>query len=87
MNTVLNSLFYVSGYEFGSELFLGVFSNNISKGTHKCWDFGIYCSLCNLVSPRTDYHLEVDFGSDGELEIIQDDRSLAASMWNVRSNE
>lgn len=24
---------------------------------------------------------------DGELEIIQDDRSLAASMWNVRSNE
>jgi hypothetical protein len=58
-----------------------------SKGTHKCWDFGIYCSLCNLVSPRTDYHLEIDFGSDGDIEIIQDDRSLAASMWNVRSNE
>ena len=31
MNTILNSLFYVSGYEFGSELFLGVFSNNINE--------------------------------------------------------
>ena len=31
MNTILNSLFYVSGYEFGSECFLGVFSNNINE--------------------------------------------------------
>lgn len=31
MNTILNSLFYVIGYEFGSELFLGVFSNNINE--------------------------------------------------------
>lgn len=31
MNTTLNSLFYVSGYEFGSELFLGVFSNDINE--------------------------------------------------------
>lgn len=31
MNTILNSLFYVSGYEFGSELFLGVFSNDINE--------------------------------------------------------
>ena len=31
MNTILNSLFYISGYEFGSELFLGVFSNNINE--------------------------------------------------------
>ena len=31
MNTNLNSLFYVSGYEFGSELFLGVFSNDINE--------------------------------------------------------
>ena len=31
MNTILNTLFYVSGYEFGSELFLGVFSNNINE--------------------------------------------------------
>lgn len=31
MNTILNSLFYVSGYEFGSELFLGVFNNNINE--------------------------------------------------------
>lgn len=31
MNTILNSLFYVSGYEFGSELFLGVFNNSINE--------------------------------------------------------
>lgn len=31
MNTILNSLFYVSGYEFGSELFLGVFRNDINE--------------------------------------------------------
>lgn len=31
MNTILNSLFYVSGYEFGLELFFGVFSNNINE--------------------------------------------------------
>lgn len=31
MNTILNTLFYVSGYEFGSELFLGVFNNNINE--------------------------------------------------------
>lgn len=31
MNTILNTLFYVSGYEFGSECFLGVFSNNINE--------------------------------------------------------
>lgn len=31
MNTILNSLFYVSGYEFGSELLLGVFNNNINE--------------------------------------------------------
>lgn len=35
MNTILNSLFYVSGYEFGSELFLGVFSNNINEVIEK----------------------------------------------------
>ena len=31
MNTILNSLFYASGYEFGSECFLGAFSNNINE--------------------------------------------------------
>ena len=31
MNTILNSLIYVSGYEFGWEIFLGVFSNNINE--------------------------------------------------------
>ena len=31
MNTILNSLFYVCGREFGSECFLGVFSNNVNE--------------------------------------------------------
>ena len=42
-------------------------------------------SVRYIVSPRTDYHLEVNFDSDGELEILHDDRSLAATMWNERS--
>ena len=31
MNTILKSLFYVSGNEISSKCFLGVFSNNINE--------------------------------------------------------
>lgn len=59
--------------------------SSVSAGPRRWWNFGISCALCGIVSPRTDYHLEVNFGSDGELEILHDDRSLAATMWNERS--
>lgn len=53
-------------------------------GTHRGWQFGVYCSQCDIVSARTDYLLDIDFSGDGEIVILQDDRPSALETWNRR---
>lgn len=55
-----------------------------SNGTHRGWDFGVYCSQCDITLSRTDYKLDVDFNNNGELEVLQDDRPNAVEAWNRR---
>lgn len=54
----------------------------ISRG----WNFGIYCTKCDVTSPKTDYNLEVQLDSSGEIKISVDERPLAIEAWNRRDD-
>lgn len=61
---------------------------DISRGATRGWEFGIYCTRCDVTTPSTCYKLEIQLGARGEIETPVDDRAKAASDWNRRvSNE
>ena len=58
----------------------------ISEGVTRGWEFGIFCTRCNVITPITNYELEIQLGDDGEIKTLVDDRAKAASDWNRRAN-
>ena len=59
---------------------------SVSRGVTRGWEFGIYCSKCNVTTPRTNYILEVQLDELGDLTTIRDERSLAITAWNRRAD-
>lgn len=58
-----------------------------AKGIHHNGEFGVYCSQCYVTSPRTDYQLELELGSKGQLVVVKDERPQALEAWNRRAND
>lgn len=56
------------------------------RGVERGYSFGIYCTKCDLVLPRTNYSVEFQLNADGEIEMITDERLLAAEAWNRRAD-
>ncbi len=56
------------------------------RGTTRGWEFGIYCTRCNVTTPSTCYELAIELGDRGEIKTLVDDRAKAASDWNRRAN-
>ena len=54
------------------------------KGVSSGWEFGIYCTKCDVTTPRTDYKVEITFDGSGGIITINDERPLAADTWNRR---
>lgn len=48
------------------------------------WQFGIYCSECNLTMPKTDYQVQVQLNEFGDVVTIVDERDKAIEAWNRR---
>lgn len=57
------------------------------RGVTRGWEFGIFCSKCDVTTPRTNYRLEVQFEYYGELHTIIDERLEAIEAWNRRVGE
>lgn len=59
---------------------------NISRGITRGWEFGIYCSKCDVTTPKTNYRLEVQLGESGDIKVHEDERLSAAELWNRRAD-
>jgi hypothetical protein len=57
------------------------------RGTTRGWEFGTYCTRCNVTTPSTCYELEIELGDRGEIKTLVDDRAKATSDWNRRAND
>lgn len=55
-----------------------------ARGDMRGWEFGVYCTKCDITSPVTNYKLEYEFLSSGEIKALVDDRQRAANDWNRR---
>lgn len=66
-----------------AKFFTKIFSQ---KGISRDWQFGIYCTRCDVTTPRTDYKIEISFESNGEIKTTIDEREIAAEAWNRRSD-
>lgn len=55
-----------------------------AEGFDRGWHFGIFCTKCDVTTPRTDYKLAVEFTDSGELLAVVDERPLAVETWNRR---
>lgn len=49
------------------------------------YSFGIYCTKCDITTPKTNYSIEFQLNGNGEIEAIIDERSLAIKAWNRRA--
>lgn len=66
-----------------AKFFTKTFSQNgISRG----WEFGVFCTGCDVQTPRSDYKVEITFESNGEIKNTTDERQLAADTWNRRAD-
>jgi hypothetical protein len=59
----------------------------VAKRKQAGWRFGIYCTKCGVVFPKTDYRVEMTFSDDGEIKPTIDEREIAAEAWNRRVND
>ena len=57
------------------------------RGITRGWNFGIWCSKCNVSTPKTNYALEIQLDDTGEITTIVDERLLAIESWNRRTHE
>lgn len=53
-------------------------------GEVRGWQFGIFCSRCDVTTPRRDYKIELSFEGSGEIKTIIDERENAIEAWNRR---
>lgn len=54
------------------------------RGIIRGWNFGIYCSKCDITTPKTNYILEIQLDEMGEIITVIDERPLAIEAWNRR---
>lgn len=54
------------------------------RGIIRGWNFGIYCSKCDIATPKTNYILEIQLDEMGEIITVIDERPLAIEAWNRR---
>lgn len=66
-----------------AKFFSKIFSE---RGTTRGWNFGIYCTKCNVTTARTDYSVEVKLNDDGNIFVLVDERYEATKAWNRRSD-
>lgn len=61
-------------------------TNNVSD--HYCvgFDFEVGCEDCGMVLPGR-YKLRFTLSEDGEPNILNDERSVAAEKWNKRAGQ
>lgn len=57
------------------------------KGESRGWGFGIFCTRCNVKTPKSDYKVEISFCSNGEIKQTLDERAKAVEAWNGRTND
>ncbi len=51
------------------------------------YTFGIFCTKCDVTTPKTDYVIEFHMNGDGEIEMMIDERLLAIEAWNRRVDD
>lgn len=59
---------------------------SFEHGTRRGWKFGIYCTKCDITTPKNDYTVEVEFSDYGEVIIVTDERPAAIEKWNLRTH-
>lgn len=55
------------------------------RGLSRGYDFGIYCTKCDIITPKTNYELDLQLSDLGEIEFIKDERAEAIEAWNRRA--
>lgn len=58
----------------------------VERGLTRGWEFGIFCSKCNVATAKTNYRLEVRLGDLGRITEIVDERQIAIDAWNRRAD-
>lgn len=54
------------------------------RGITRGWQFGIYCSKCEITTPKTNYQVEVQLNEFGDIVTTNDERDKAIETWNRR---
>lgn len=57
----------------------------MERGITRGYNFGIYCTKCDITLPKRNYVIEFEMSSDdGELKVTTDERPQAIEAWNRR---
>lgn len=67
----------------GGEPYFHISSSGYGSGGMKIFNFQIRCRDCKISYPKS-YSLEVDMDTNGELNLIKDERKEAIEAWNKR---
>lgn len=55
------------------------------RGLTRGFNFGIYCTRCDVTTPRTNYKLEIQMDEYGNIFEEIDERPNAIEAWNRRA--
>lgn len=61
--------------------------SHMERGMTRGYTFGIFCTKCDVTTPKTDYVIEFHMNGDGEIEMMIDERLLAIEAWNRRVDD
>lgn len=50
------------------------------------WQFGICCEKCNIMLPKKNFKVEVEFSDYGAVKTVTDERAAAIEKWNLRTH-
>ena len=59
--------------------------DHATSGMKSFWRIGVYCTKCNLTSPKL-YSLTLALGTNAEIQTIEDERQHAVDDWNRRAD-
>lgn len=57
------------------------------RGITRGYSFGIYCTKCDITTPKTNYTIELRLNDGGEIETTVDERLLAIESLNRRAED
>lgn len=60
---------------------------HMDRGITRGYNFGICCTKCGISTTKTNYGIELQLNSNGEIETTLDERPLAVEAWNRRVND